>query len=369
MIVQKFPTDLSSIGERLNNLDVLDYCKTRNYTHGTVSYLSPYISRGVLSTKKILENVANKNLPFHEIETFIKELMWRDYFQRVWMHRNIDIDIKNQQANVYSHQMPKVLDEASTGIEAIDTAIQILFTTGYMHNHMRMYTASLACNTLNFHWHKPAQWMYYHLLDGDWGSNACSWQWVCGSFSSKKYFANQENINKYTGSKQRNTLLDVSYEEIERIMAKPEMLHSNAPYLTTTLPESNMAGFNPNLPTFIYNYYQLDVDWHKETNGNRVLLLEPEVFAKYPVSEHCVKFMMDLGKNIHNILVYVGSFDSFKQNYQPTKLFYKEHPLVMHYDGIQEQRDWICNEFNEYHPSFFQYWKKCESFILNEYFN
>jgi deoxyribodipyrimidine photo-lyase len=93
--------------------------------------------------------------------------------------------------------------------------VEELKQTGYMHNHLRMYVAAIACNIGHSHWHLPARWMYYHLLDADWASNALSWQWVAGSFSSKKYYANQENINKYCHTQQRNTFLDVSYEAYE----------------------------------------------------------------------------------------------------------------------------------------------------------
>ena len=55
-----------------------------------------------------------------------------------------------------------------------------------------MYIASIICNTAKCHWKIPAKWFYYHLKDGDWGSNALSWQWVCGTNSGKKYYANQK---------------------------------------------------------------------------------------------------------------------------------------------------------------------------------
>jgi deoxyribodipyrimidine photo-lyase len=77
-----------------------------------------------------------------------------------------------------------------------------------------MYTAALACDMAQTHWLKPTQWMYYYLLDGDWASNALSWHWVAGTFSKKQYVANQENINKYTGTYQTNTYLDVSHDAL-----------------------------------------------------------------------------------------------------------------------------------------------------------
>lgn len=69
-----------------------------------------------------------------------------------------------------------------------------------MHNHLRMYIAGTITNVSHAHWRVPSLWLYSHLLDGDITSNTCSWQWNAGTFSSKKYLANQENINTYTGT-------------------------------------------------------------------------------------------------------------------------------------------------------------------------
>ena len=86
-----------------------------------------------------------------------------------------------------------------------------------MHNHLRMYVASIVCNVAQSHWINPARWMYYYLLDADWASNSLSWQWVAGSNSNKKYFANQDNINKYCLTTQKGTFLDLDYQKISKI--------------------------------------------------------------------------------------------------------------------------------------------------------
>jgi deoxyribodipyrimidine photo-lyase len=166
------------------------------------------------------------------LEPLIQQLCWRDYFQRIAQVKDINTEIKQVQEHVKHYAIPLSITEAKTGIQAIDQAIETLFESGYMHNHNRLYLAALTCNIGKSHWLHPAKWMYYHLLDGDWASNACSWQWVAGANSSKKYFANQENINKYTASKQRNTYLDTSYEVL------PEM---EIPASLTTTEEFNFG--------------------------------------------------------------------------------------------------------------------------------
>ncbi|MGF1923304.1 MAG: FAD-binding domain-containing protein, partial [Bacteroidia bacterium] len=72
-------------------------------------------------------------------------------------------------------------------------------------------------NLAKSYWQHPSHWMYYHLLDGDWASNTLSWQWVAGANSNKKYFANQENINKYASTSQQQTVLDYTYEELPEL--------------------------------------------------------------------------------------------------------------------------------------------------------
>jgi deoxyribodipyrimidine photo-lyase len=355
-----FTTDYTEIAAKINNIDPVKYGQTRNYINGAVTYLSPYIARGVISTKQVLEIIVAKGYKIPQIESFVKELCWRDYFQRVAQTKNINQEIKQPQAVVSNYEISTNIINATTGIEGIDTAIQQLYLNGYMHNHCRMYTAALVCNIAKSHWLLPAQWMYYHLLDGDWASNACSWQWVAGANSSKKYYANQENINRYTNTNQHNTYLDKPYEVLEG-METPDLLSEiQKPVFKTTLPESNLTQIDNDLPTFIYNYYNLDPLWHKEEPGNRILLIEPHFFQQYPISEKCTQFMLSLSNNIPDIQLYVGSFKSLVETYSIKDRYYKEHPLNIGYSGKMENRDWISNEVTGYFPSFFSYWKKIE---------
>ena len=362
-----FPTDHTSILKKIDQIDPLKYAKSRNFIDGHVTYLSPYISRGVISTRQVLEHVLSKGYKVYQMESFVKELCWRDYFQRVGQVKNLNEDIKNPQEPVSNHEIPSAVVNASTGIEGIDNAIQGLYDKGYMHNHCRMYTAAVVCNVAKSHWLHPAKWMYYHLLDGDWASNACSWQWVAGSNSSKKYITNQDNINKYTHTNQSNTFLDASYEEIAEMGTPNQLLATETASLETTLPIVEPLQLNKDLPTFIYNYYNLDPTWHEHAAGNRVLLLEPTFFKKYPVSQSCIEFVLALSKNIPNIQIYVGSFDQLCREHQLTNCCFREHPLNDGYVGNEEPRDWIVENVSGYFPSFFSYWKKMEREIFKKY--
>lgn len=353
-----FPTNYQAILKYVDDIDPLRYGKTRNYIDGDVTYLSPYISRGVISTKFVLDHLVKKGYKISEMESFVKELCWRDYFQRVAQEKDVNVDIKQQQVKVTNHGIPSRILSAETGIEGIDTAIQGLYKTGYMHNHCRMYTASVVCNMAGSHWQHPAHWLYYHLLDGDWASNACSWQWVAGAKSNKAYYANQENINTYTHTQQKHTWLDKSYEELPSLDVPDELKETERALLPMELPSSEQCEIDPDIPTFVYNYYNLDPLWHRGEVGNRVLLIEPDFFAKFPVSKKCMDFMLNLSENIEGIQLFVGSFQSFVDHHKSSAIYFKEHPLSIGYAGIQEERDWICKEVSGYYPSFFAYWKK-----------
>ena len=360
----QFQTDYNEIIAQIYQIDPIAYGRSRNYLDGAVTKLSPYISRGVISTKIIAEIVLAKGYEPDQIEHFLKELAWRDYFQRVWMGLgDINKDIKQLQPN-YSHTaIPKVLVDANTGISAVDDGIKHLKDTGYLHNHLRMYVASIACNIGQSHWLNPAKWMYYYLIDADWASNALSWQWVAGSFSKKKYFANQENINKYCHTQQIGTFLDRPYEELPN-MEIPESLKAHELLLLkTTLPDQKPINLNQQLPTYIYNFYNLDPSWDKHIKANRILLLAPSFFEMYPVCENTIDFILKLCRNIDGIQIYVGEFDALATQLGDSITHYKEHPTNQYYTGTEHPRDWMFKEVTGNFPSFFAYWKKCKSYF------
>ena len=362
--IPTFPTDYTSILKRLENIDPIKYAYSRNFVDGAVTYLSPYISRGVISLQQVLQQVLKNHQP-QQIEKFIQELAWREYWQRTWQSigENLFTDIKQPQQNVVHRKMVAAIENADTGIEAIDAHIELLYATGYMHNHVRMYISAIACNNAKAHWLQPAQWMYYHLLDGDLASNHLSWQWSAGSFSSKKYYCNQENINRYTHTNQQNTFLDNSYEAIIA-MQVPDILQEKSNFFPATdLPDKVVPILKEDIPVIIYNSYNLDPTWHSGEPATRILLLEPAHFKKYPVSEKVIQFIIDLSKNIEGIQVFTGNFNEFKTLTGNLPVIYKSHPTCVHYEGIAENNDDLFPQVTGYFPSFFSYWKKCEKYL------
>lgn len=228
-----------------------------------------------------------------------------------------------------------------------------------MHNHMRMYVASLCCNIAQSHWLLPAKWLYANLLDGDLASNHLSWQWVAGTFSNKKYYANQDNINKYFYTQQKDTFLDVNYSDFNTIKIPQDLSETATLNLTTSLPDFKNPSLKKDKATLIYNYYNLDPTWYQNKNLQRVLLLEPSIFKKNQVTNKCIDFAINLSRNIPNIQIFIGEFEELLNYVNSENIIFKEHPLNNHYVGKQESREWLSS-ITGYFPSFFSFWKKCK---------
>ena len=382
------------------------YHTTRNYTNGAVTSWSPYISRGLLSPVLAMEQLKKKHSK-QEWIGLMQQMAWREYFQRVWQQKGDLIlqDLKSAQAKVVLESLPIPMSEGNTGIQALDNAIHQLYDTGYLHNHVRMYISMLHSNIFKAAWLPGAKWMYANLLDHDPAANFLSWQWVAGTFSSKQYIANQENINKYTNTKQLGTFLDTEYEYLQTSIfdhsdtikplhnakwANPldQAFEIDTMAILKNIEKTNQSNIFDNKtvlsnqPFCIYNSFNLDPLWHADESMNRILLLEPNHFEQFPVTKKVLQFVIDLATtNIPGLKIFIGNFEDLNQTLQTNSItanasvedtqsekskpviYFKEHPTTQHYQGIQETRDWLFPEVNGYFPSFFGYWKKCERYI------
>lgn len=220
------PTPAAGI-ERAKRLNPNLYAKTRNALDGDVSGLSPYLTHGLLSTAQVIDVVAQS----HDIgfaDKIVFELAWREFFQHVWSRAEPnacldDMRPANLWAGEYARQMPLDVLEARTGVRAIDCAVRILYATGYLHNHARMWLASYCVHMRKVHWRAGADWMLAHLLDGDLPSNHLSWQWVAGTFSSKPYLFNADNASKFAPQgfaddwDSKGSVIDTDYADLDAI--------------------------------------------------------------------------------------------------------------------------------------------------------
>ncbi|AWI26754.1 FAD-binding domain-containing protein [Flavobacterium pallidum] len=339
------------------------YSQTRNYTNGVVTGLSPYISRGVISTRYVFEQLLER-YDYQSCRKLIQELLWRDYFQRLQQH-NQELHTKAIKIDCQGFTrkgIPLAILHGKTGIEAVDEAISNLYLTGRMHNHMRLYVASLCCSVGQCHFSIPGQWLYYHLLDADVASNFGSWQWVSGNITGKAYYANQENINLFTNVIQHDTIIDMPYEELKTIQI-PEKLHEICiPELETIFPET-MDPVITNNTVLLYTLYNMDPLWHEDFEADRILVLEPGHFKKFPIGENLVRFILSIAVGIKGIQLYRGELNDLVKKYPYVDFVAKEHPLFRHWNVRFDSRDWIVPEITGFYSSFSKYYNECEKKI------
>jgi deoxyribodipyrimidine photo-lyase len=351
----KFSTKREEILAQIDRFDVAKYARSRNFITGGVSYLSPYLSRGFITVPQVVKRLKDRGIGLEQAEKFIQELAWREFYTRTWFQKGDGIfeDIRHPQEGIERFGIPRAVLASKTGIQALDTHLATFPEIGYLHNHLRMYLAATICNVAKYHWLEPAQWMYYHLLDGDLASNALSWQWCAGTFSNKLYYANQENINRYTGSKQRGTFLDFEYEELP-LQAAPEHLRSSVEAaLPFTPPKTKPLELIDGIPNFIYTHYTLDPTFHEGEAGNRILVLEPSHFAKHPMSPKTIDFILSLAENIAGIQVFYGEYADLN-----LKGIFRDHPINTHFQGIREVHPSLAPGLSGEFNSFFSFWNK-----------
>ena len=215
---------------RLQAVRPHDYARSRNHLEGAVTRLSPYITHGVLTLPEVLQSVnaaeqardakGRALAPDHK---FINELAWREYFHHVWQHEGKAIFASLHEGPMpessYARVLPEDIRRGCTGVPVIDEAVRELYTTGYLHNHARMWLASYVVHLRKVHWRAGADWLYAHLLDGDLASNHLSWQWVAGTGSHKPYLFNAGNVEKFAPASwhSRGSVVDASYETLEEV--------------------------------------------------------------------------------------------------------------------------------------------------------
>ena len=189
------------------NHKIKTYDKKRNYdygpgSHDNVSNLSKFISHRVLLEYDVITQ-SLKRFRYYEIEKFIQEVFWRVYWKGWLEHRPkvwddyINYDISNQDEPIYHDAI-----SANTDIECFNSWVNELVETNYLHNHARMWFASIWIFTLKLPWQAGANFFLKHLFDGDAASNTLSWRWVAGLQTiGKHYEATSDNIYKFTNNR------------------------------------------------------------------------------------------------------------------------------------------------------------------------
>ncbi len=342
----------------LASIQPIEYTKTRNFLDGAVTHLSSYFTHGVLSPAEVIASLIIEHGE-EACDKLLSEFAWREYYHRVWQSRGDDIfkDLRCPQEGVAHTLVPRSIVDVtlSSGVHVLDEAVKNLVNDGYLHNHERLWLAGVIVNTGRTHWVEPAKWLFYHLLDGDLASNTLSWQWVAGSFSQKKYIANQDNLNRFSGTEQHGTWLDISYEELSEMRVPALLEERSGLNLFNEYPESNAMPVLVDDDVILYSIWNLDEEWRSGMDGRRILLIEPSIYDSFPMSPKRWEFIMKWAAAIDTIEIYVGEFDQLIPEGYIGDLYYREYPLCNHWRGIEDTRDWIYPETSGYYQSFSKY--------------
>jgi deoxyribodipyrimidine photo-lyase len=194
------------------------YSYLRNFDFGpekrcNTSCLSPYVSHGILSEIDIIKKSLKEN-SFNKIEKFIQEILWRIYWKG-WLELRPQIwidfinDLKVEKNIFLNNENYLKAIEGKTKIECFNDWVNELKKTNYLHNHARMWFASIWIFTLKLPWQLGAEFFLENLYDGDAASNTLGWRWVGGlQTTGKHYLAKEDNIKKYTNNRYKNIVLE-----------------------------------------------------------------------------------------------------------------------------------------------------------------
>ena len=217
----EFKTTRASAIENLDNFiknSLGEYSKLRNFDFGpdkrsNTSCLSPYITHGVINEKEVISK-ALERFSFSKNEKFIQEVLWRTYWKG-WLELRSGVwddyllDLKRIKEEFKDNKSYLNAIEGNTEIECFNEWVNELKTYNYLHNHTRMWFASIWIFTLDLPWQLGAEFFMQHLYDGDTASNTLGWRWVAGiQTQGKHYLASEWNIKKFTNNRFENIKLN-----------------------------------------------------------------------------------------------------------------------------------------------------------------
>jgi deoxyribodipyrimidine photo-lyase len=203
------------------------YARDRNQvkpSHASVSRLAPAIRHRLITEEEVAAAVLNV-YPFSRVEKFIQEVYWRRYWKS-WLALRPEVwsDFLKDLAETPENPMVQRVENSQSGNAVIDHFTNELVTTGYLHNHARMWFAAWWIHEARLPWQLGAAFFYRHLLDGDPASNTLSWRWVAGlQTPGKTYLARRSNLEKYLAPELLNSLADglAAFENPRALQPKP----------------------------------------------------------------------------------------------------------------------------------------------------
>ena len=291
----------ASRAKAINQLDnfvennLAEYSRLRNFDFGpekrlNVSCLSPYITHGIINEKEVIQKSLSK-FSFSKNEKFIQEVLWRTYWKgwlelrpNVWTDYLLELDkIKNEFQN---NQDYLSAIEGKTNIDCFNEWVNELKENNYLHNHTRMWFASIWIFTLELPWQLGAEFFMQHLFDGDAASNTLGWRWVAGiQTQGKHYLASEWNIKKFTNNRFQNIKLnenappkvsEKSYNIVKQNFSNPQ-----------NVEEKNLLVFENNL--------SFEITEFKDKNFKKIYLVSNKNDNRsIKLSEKLLKFKSQL---------------------------------------------------------------------------
>ena len=211
-----FETTRDGALKKLDNFienEIINYNSKRNFDFGpkerkNVSCLSPYITHRLITEYETVERVLKKR-PYQKVEKYVQEIFWRVYWKG-WLELRPKVwtDFTEDLKNIKDDEKIQQAVNGKTQISCFNDWVNEIKEFNYLHNHTRMWFASIWIFTLKLPWQKGAEFFLKYLLDGDAASNTLSWRWVAGlQTKGKNYSAQSWNIEKFTNNKYKNIRL------------------------------------------------------------------------------------------------------------------------------------------------------------------
>ncbi|MDA9650287.1 DNA photolyase [Candidatus Pelagibacter sp.] len=283
--------------DKLNSFvedNLSDYSKLRNFDFGpnnrsNISCLSPYITHGTINELEVIDK-SLKKFSFSKNEKFIQEVLWRVYWKgwlelrpNVWSDYLIELNkIKNE---FKSNQNYLNAIQGKTGIDCFNQWVIELKSNNYLHNHTRMWFASIWIFTLELPWQLGAEFFLQHLYDGDPASNTLGWRWVAGvQTQGKHYLASEWNINKFTNNRFKNIKLN---EKAPPIFSDKTYSINKKDFLNSKILEDKTLLIFENNMSFEFSDF-------KEYKFKRILLVLNDTSRATPLSEKVLKFKVNI---------------------------------------------------------------------------
>jgi len=301
-----FKTSRASAIENLNNFienGLENYSKLRNFDYGpenrsNTSCLSPYISHGIINETEIIQKSLEK-YSFSKNEKFIQEVLWRTYWKgwlELWPNVWLDFlnDLKKEREIFKDDKIYKNAIEGNTNIECFNYWVKELKENNYLHNHTRMWFASIWIFTLNLPWQLGAEFFMHHLYDGDAASNTLGWRWVAGiQTQGKHYLATEWNIKKFTNN--RFSKIELNENAAPKISEKKYSIINNNFENSEVMENKTLLVFENNLSFEITDF--------KNKKFKQILLISSKnENREIKLSDNVVKFKSQLFNDQKNRL-------------------------------------------------------------------